>query len=90
MKRKIIGLLTAWTCEEWIEASILQALEYCDEVIVSIGANTKGLATLEDKTLEKAQPYLDHEKIKYVPTVLGSNMSTARCTTLNNMLLPIH
>ena len=88
---KIIGLLTAWACEDWIEYSIKQALEIVDELIISIGPYNKFFKKIADKTLNIALKYKDNNKIKFVPTVyitkeLRRTYSRNRCATLNQML----
>lgn len=84
MKPKIIGLLNAWYSERWIAAAIEQALQYCDEVIVAVGAHSKSLASLKDKTYEIASQYKDRI------TLLDSSMSRfhdrSKADTLNRML----
>ena len=84
MKPKIIGLITAWYAEKWIAAAVEQALEYCDEVIVAIGANTKPLAALEDTTYTIVSKYKD--KITLIGASMSQTLSLGRANTLNRML----
>jgi len=56
---KLIGVLTGWACEEWIEPAIKQAIKYCDEVFVCIGAHSDNLLKFEDRTAEIAYKYKD-------------------------------
>ncbi len=84
MQQKIIGLITAWYTEKWIAAAIEQALEYCDEVIVAVGANTKPLAALEDATYTIASQYKD--KITLIKASMSQSLSVGRADTLNRML----
>lgn len=81
---KLIGLVTGIYVEEWIEPSIQQALNYCDEVIVSIGAHSQKLAVLKDCTLERAQKYSD--QVKFVPTAASNSFVGGRGVTLNRMM----
>lgn len=81
---KILGLLTAWYVEDWIELAIQQALELCDEVVVSVGSNTDELLELQDQTLELAKKY--DNQVSFVPTVNDGYITTGRCKTLNDML----
>ena len=85
---KIIGLLTAWASEDWIEYSIQQALDLVDELIISIGAHNKYFKMIEDKTDEKAKKYLTNKKIKVVQAVSGpsNDPDKNKCATLNRML----
>ena len=84
MKPKIIGLLNAWYSERWIAAAIEQAIQYCDEVIVAVGAHSKSLAELKDRTYEIAAKYKDRV------TLLSSSMKQfhdkSKADTLNRML----
>ena len=84
MKPKIIGLLNAWYSERWIAPAIEQALQYCDEVIVAVGAHSKSLASLKDDTLKIASQYKDRV------TLLDASMSNfhdkSKADTLNRML----
>ena len=82
---KIVGLLTGINyVEDWIEPAIQQALNICDEVIVSIGANNQQLEVLQDSTLEKAKAFGD--RIKMVAAVKGKTFAQGKAPTLNNML----
>lgn len=81
---KIIGLIGAHYAEDFIGPSIKQALNFCDEVIVSIGAHTPSLAELHDDTMLKAQEFGD--RITLVPCVNDGFIQTGKCKTLNNML----
>lgn len=85
---KIIGLLTAWACEDWIELSIRQALALVDELIIAIGAYDKYFRRIEDQTYDNAKKYLNHEKIKIVSTVNIPNVTRKqnRAETFNQML----
>jgi len=84
MKPKIIGLIGVWYAEKWIAAALEQALQYCDEVIVAIGANSKFLAKLEDKTQEIVSKYQD--RITLIKASTGQAYSQSRADTLNRML----
>ncbi len=85
---KIIGLLTAWACEDWIEISIKQALDLVDELIIAIGAYDKYFQRIEDKTYDIARKYLNHKKIKVVSIVRNPALSRKqnRAETFNHML----
>ncbi|MFX0073331.1 MAG: hypothetical protein ACFFAO_19815 [Candidatus Hermodarchaeota archaeon] len=85
---KIIGLLTAWACEDWIEYSIQQALELVDELLISIGPHDKYLKRIKDSTNEKAQKYLNNNKIKFFETICDKNYAADenKCATLNKMI----
>ncbi len=85
---KIIGLLSAWASEDWIQYSIEQALGLVDELIISIGPYNEYFKMIGDKTFEKASKYFDNKKIKFVNTICLSNkkISHNRCATLNQML----
>lgn len=81
---KFIGLICAWAVEDWIELSIKQALSFCDEVIVSIGAHCESLKKYEDKTLEICKSFED--KIKLVDVDYAGRHSTTKARTMNRML----
>jgi hypothetical protein len=88
---KIIGLLTAWACEDWIEYSIEHALDIVDELIINIGPYNKYFKKIGDKTLKIAEKYNQVDKVKFVPTIFVTNdlvlsYSLNRCATLNKML----
>ena len=85
---KIIGLLTAWACEDWIELSIKQALELVDELIIAIGAFDDYFKKIEDKTLQRAKKYFDNDKIKVIETTNNPSFSKSenKCATLNHMI----
>ncbi len=81
---KIIGIIGAHYAEDFIGPSIQQALNFCDEVIVSVGAHTSQLAELHDDTLLRAQEFAD--KVTLVPTINDGFITTGKCKTLNNQL----
>jgi hypothetical protein len=81
---KIIGLITAFAAEDWIEPSIKQALNHCDEVIVSTGAYADNLEPFKDSTDEICQRYKD--RIKIVDSVKSGRHIGSKAGTLNNML----
>lgn len=81
---RIVGFVTGLYVEDWIGPAIDQALNFCDEVIVAIGANTPELAVLQDGTLEKAQSYGD--RIKLVEPTMTKTIVAGKAPTLNNML----
>jgi len=85
---KIIGFLTAWACEDWIEYSIKQALGLVDELIIAIGAFHKHFKKIEDNTYEIAKKYLKNKKIKVIQTVCEKKNTPDlnKCATLNKML----
>lgn len=80
---KLIGIITAVYVEDWIEPAIKQALEYCDEVVVSVGAHSTAMQSLQDKTLERAQKY---DKVVLVPPVTAGAIVGGRWKTLNRMV----
>jgi len=81
---KIIGLINSWYSEKWIAASIEQALLYCDEVIVAIGAHSKALANLKDRTREIAKTYSD--RVTLIKASMSSVHDQSKADTLNRML----
>ena len=85
---KIIGLLTAWACEDWIELAIEQALDIVDELIISIGVFDENFKKIEDNTFNRAKKYFNNDKLKLVDTICNSKdiRRNNRCATLNNML----
>ncbi|MHA1293751.1 MAG: hypothetical protein ACTSQJ_13920, partial [Promethearchaeota archaeon] len=85
---KIIGLLTAWACEDWIKFSIEQALNLVDELIISIGAFDKYFKIIEDNTFKIARRYSNNPKVKFIETIcnLKETRKNNRCATLNRML----
>jgi hypothetical protein len=81
---KIIGLITAWGCDMWIEPAIKQALTYCDEVLVSVEAHHPNLAKYEDKTLEICKKY--KKDITIVKGMKGNNHTSAKGSCMKKMV----
>ncbi len=81
---KIIGLINSWYSERWIAAAIEQALQYCDEVIVAIGAHSKALSQLQDNTKEIANTYAD--RITLLEASMSNVHDRSKANTLNRML----
>ena len=81
---KIIGLMMVWRAETWVDLSIKQALELCDEVIISISPPRGELYHYQDKTEEIV---LRHSgRVKIVEPKFGRSISETRAATLNKML----
>ncbi|MFW5847702.1 MAG: hypothetical protein ACOCVF_02170, partial [bacterium] len=83
---KIIGLITAWAAEPFIEPALKQAIEYCDEVIVSVSANHKSFNKFADKTMEICKKYENDNKIKLVKGYSGNDHPSSKGITLKKML----
>lgn len=85
---KIVGLLTAWASEDWIQYSIEQALELVDELIISIGPYNEYYKKIKDKTLILAKKYENYKNVKIMGSVCKTNNTRKknRCETLNEML----
>lgn len=81
---KVIGLITAWAAEPFIKPAIDQALEYCDEVIVSVSANDKSFNKFEDNTMDICKSY--GNKISMVKGVELSNHISSKGSSLKKML----
>jgi hypothetical protein len=79
---KIIGIMTAWACEKWINPAIQQALEYCDEVIVSIGWHSEAMRKFKDSTLERAVKY----PVTFTDVNFKGSHSETKAATMNNMI----
>jgi len=81
---KIIGLMTAWSVEDWIRPAVRQALEYCDEVLAVVSPFAPQLRRFEDKTCDICKEYnglklLDYEsKETYIRSAIAD--------VLNHML----
>ena len=60
---KVIGLINAWSCDTFIEPAMLQAVEYCDEVIVSVGYHSEEVKQFEDNTLSIVNEFVDHDNV---------------------------
>lgn len=82
-KPKIIGLVVAWGAELWIKPAVEQALEYCDEVILSVSCFTENLKKFKDNTYNIAKTYKDIEIIQYTGT---STHVQIKYVVLNEML----
>jgi len=85
---KIIGLMPAWACEDWIEYAIKQALDIVDELIISIGAYNQYFNKLEDNTYNFAKKYFNDKKVKYVKSFYDPlrDERENNCRNTNRML----
>lgn len=81
---KIIGLISAWGAEKWIELSIKQALAFCDEVIVNVGPYVKNMEPFEDNTLSICEKF--GNDLRIVISDQATCHADAKCSTLNKML----
>ena len=82
---KVIGLMTAWCAEPFIEPALKQAIEYCDEVIIAVGPHSKELIPYEDGTLDIVSKYLS-DTVKLVPVQFEGNHIASKNSTLNKMI----
>lgn len=85
---KIIGCLVAWGAEDFIEAAMNQALEYCDEVHVCIAPHSQKMKKYEDSTFLLAKKYFNDEKVSWYTFDNSefSNHSSSKSEILNSML----
>lgn len=81
---KIIGILTGWGCQDWIEAAIKQGLEYTDELHVCISAHSDNLLKFKDNTYNIAKKY--EKDINLFTHSGGKFHSTSKADILNNAL----
>lgn len=81
---KLVGLITAWGAEPFIEPAIKQGLEYCDELVVSVGLHMPHLKAYEDNTMTIAEKYKN--QIKIVPSVCKGGYVSSRSLSLKKML----
>jgi len=54
---KIIGIITAWGCQDWIRPAIKQAIKLCDEVNVCVNAHADNLLKFEDDTFSVVEEF---------------------------------
>lgn len=81
---KLIGLITAWGAEPFIEPAIKQGLEYCDELLVCVSANHDEYYKYEDNTMEICQKY--GNQIKLIEGVRMHHHPDSKKHTLKKML----
>jgi hypothetical protein len=86
--KKIIGLMTAWGTEEWIEAAMKQAVTYCDEVLCWVAPHTKEMDKYEDATYQIAKSFDDGKNIRVFNDLPDSRLCHAlvKADILNAML----
>jgi len=90
---KIIGIICAWACENYIGLAIEQALAICDEVIVNVSAHSEVLEKYKDRTYNIAKYYelglrsSTNRKIKFIDVNYDkSNHALIKAALLNYML----
>ena len=81
---KLVGIITAWGAEPFIEPAIKQGLEYCDELIVSVSENHPAYHKFADNTMEICQKY--GNQIKLVEGMGGSDHPSSKGNTMIKML----
>src|SRR5579872_640835 len=84
MDTKFIGLICAWGVEDWIKLAITQAINFCDEVIVSVGPHCNQVEKYEDKTFEICKSF--ENQIKLEPVIYTGNHNTTKAKTMSAML----
>jgi len=88
MSAKIIGLLVAWSAEDWIEQCLKQMMEFCDEVFVNISAHAPNMKQFEDKTYEITKEFSKiNKKVQMVDVSVDlSYHSISKASIFNNLL----
>lgn len=81
---KIIGIIIAWACEDWITLAIRQAKELCDEVFVIISPHSKELENFRDNTYNIAKSFNNIRLYDLLNDV--DNHSAAKASLLNAVL----
>ena len=81
---KLIGIITAWAAEPFIEPAIKQAIEYCDEILVSVSANNSIYDKFEDSTLDIVKKYVPDVKI--IEGVKSTTHPNSKGLTMKKML----
>lgn len=76
--------MTAWSAEPFIEAAIQQAIEYCDEVIIAVGAHHKNLYRFKDNTWNICNKYKN--KITLMKSLTKNNHPNSKGSTMKKML----
>jgi hypothetical protein len=82
---KIIGLISAWGDEDWINLAIEQALYACDDVVVNVGPYASNMIKFEDSTLEKCKAW--GNKIRLITSKSTGRHDTSKANTLNEMMV---
>ena len=84
---KIIGVMTVWGGEKFVEPCIEQSLYLCDEVLILVGYHNDKMKKWSDKTLEICEKY--GEKIKLIdpPKCINETYVKWRPKTLNKLLI---
>jgi hypothetical protein len=64
---KIIGLMACWCAEDWVEMSLKQMCDLCDEVFVNVSAHSPTMEQFADSTYEKVIEFsVKNEKVQVV------------------------
>lgn len=85
-RKKIIGVMTVWGAEQFIEPCIEQSLYLCDEVIVLVGFHNDKMEKWADKTLEICEKYKDKITLVEAPECRNETYTTWRPRALNTLL----
>lgn len=87
--KKIIGLMACWCAEDWVEMSLRQMCELCDEVFVNVSAHSPVMEKFADSTYERVIEFSTKEKKVNVVNIDTSKLihhSLAKATIFNQML----
>jgi len=87
--KKIIGLMACWCAEDWVEMSLKQMCELCDEVFVNVSAHSPVMEKFADSTYERVMEFSVQEPKVNVVNVDNSsliNHSLAKARIFNVML----
>lgn len=82
---KIIGIITAWGNEDWIEAAIKQGLNLCDELHVCVTAHSDRMLKYEDETYNIVKRY--ESEIKLLEYNKRSFHAPTKADILNTCML---
>jgi hypothetical protein len=81
---KILGLISAWGAAEFVELSIKQAMQFCDEVIINTGPYVKNMAKFDDGTRDICNKYKND--ITVLDSIMSDSHANAKAATLNHAL----
>ena len=83
---RVIGIFTAWGCEDWAPLAIQNHLKICDEIYVAIEPHCEELRRFKDNTFERIVEITD-DRIKFLPKVgINNNPIVTKCDMLNLVL----
>lgn len=84
---RLIALMTAWACRDWVEKAVFNAISYADELWVCVAPHSSEFVDMEDGTVDVLDSYKTYSGIHFHETGAPESIAdNTKCRILNEMM----